>query len=53
MLCCYLNVFVFVYINELIDVNTAFKKSFKSMSYSGKIHQFSRNFLCWQVPGCI
>jgi hypothetical protein len=30
MLCCYLN--VFVYINECIDVNTALKNSLKSIS---------------------
>ncbi len=53
MLCCYLNVFVFVYINGCIDVNTALKNSFKSMSCSGRIHQFPRKFLCWQAPGCI
>ncbi len=29
------------------------KKSFKSMSCSGRIHQFPRNFLCWEAPGCI
>jgi hypothetical protein len=53
MQCCYLNVFVFVYINECIDVNTALKKSFKSTSCSGRKHQFPRNFLCWPAPGCI
>ncbi len=49
MLCCYLNVFVFVYINEWIDVNTALKKipsnvrvvrvgyiSFEEISYARK-----------------
>ncbi len=29
------------------------KNSFKSMSCLGKIHQFPRNFLRWQFPGCI
>jgi hypothetical protein len=51
MLCCYLNVFVFVYINECIDVNTALKNAFKYMSFLGRIHQFPRNFLRWQAPG--
>ncbi len=53
MLCCYKNVFVFVYTNECIDVNTALKNSFKSMSCLGRIHQFLRNYLCWQAPVCI
>ncbi len=47
----YLN--VFVYNNECIDVNTALKNSFKSMSCSGRKHQLPRNFLTWQAPGCI
>jgi len=42
-----------VYINECVDVNTALKNSFKSMSYLGRINQFPRNFLCWQASGCI
>ncbi len=42
-----------VYINECIDVNTALKNSFKSMSYLCRIKQFPRNFLSWQAPGCI
>ncbi len=29
------------------------KNSFKSMSCSGRINQFPRNFLRWQAPGCI
>ncbi len=29
------------------------KNSFKSMSCLGRIHQFPRNFLRWQAPGCI
>ncbi len=29
------------------------KNSYKSMSCLGRIHQFPRNFLCWQAPGCI
>jgi len=41
------------YINECIDVNTAQKNSFKSMSCLCRIWQFPRNFLCWQAPGCI
>jgi hypothetical protein len=49
MLCCYLNVFVFVYINECIDVNTALKNSFKPMNCSGRIYLFPRNFLRWQA----
>jgi len=42
-----------VFINECIDVNTALKNSFKSMSCSHRIQQFPSNFLCWQAPGCI
>jgi hypothetical protein len=41
-----------VYINECIDVNTALKKSFKSMSCSCRIKQFPRNFLRCQTPRC-
>ncbi len=55
------------YINECIDVNTSFKKSFKSMSCLHRIQQFPRNFamlasprlylvilsnLCYQVVYC-
>jgi hypothetical protein len=51
LLCCYLN--VFVYINECIDANTALKNSFKSLSCSGRKHKFPRNVLRWQAQGCI
>ncbi len=30
-----------------------YKNSFKSMSCSSRINQFTRNFLCQQAPGCI
>jgi hypothetical protein len=29
------------------------KNSFNSMSGSGRINQFPRNFLCWQTQGYI
>jgi len=58
MLGRYLNVFVFVYINECIDVNTALKKntsnllvvrvgniSFQEISYAGKPQVVSRYIL--------
>jgi hypothetical protein len=63
MLCCYFFVYIIdlkeypfismVYINECIDVNTALKNSFKSMSCLRRIQQFPRNFLRRQAPGCI
>ena len=66
MLCCYLNVFVFVYIIDLKEYSFHFyglyywmhrcqhslKKSLKSISCSGRINQIPRNFLCWQPPSC-
>jgi hypothetical protein len=38
-----------LHIYECIDVNTALKNSFKSMSCLRRIQQFPRNFLCWQA----
>ncbi len=40
----YIIVISMVLINECIDVNTALKNSFKSMSCSHRIHQFQQKF---------
>ncbi len=45
--------FLFFYIIDLKEYYSFHIDNFKSMSCVSRKHQFPRNFLCWQAPGCI